>query len=192
MMGRGRPRLDEAERERRRAISSAWAAEIKKHARLSSSKLEEALAYGDGGGRTWRALMAGMRFPAPATFKRISSLAAQKGWLGPFGILRYSEYWNPENDESDGYTDIFSSELQWRNGVFGRVMLMLMAHARQCGIEQCDFFSDARSELEQMEAFMANLDDAEILRRARRVASFTIQELKNGPEWPITSLIQEG
>lgn len=195
MNRRGRPGLADDERERRSAICREWAAEIKKNSRLSAKSLarelgygvsEEKLATGDYDGRKWRALASGSCSPSPDKFKQMTETALKKGWLNPFGWLRYKFYWTPNEEPS---REPFGEDQQiWHNGTLGRTLLMLLAHARKCDVDQVRFFSDARAELNRMQSFLSDLGDDEIEQRARRIAVATAQELLDGPEYPTTSL----
>lgn len=192
MTVRGRPRLTDEERERRRIVCRAWAAEIKRNSGLSAKNLARKLGYGSGDdhadGRAWRALASGSRAPSLDNFRRMTAQAAKNRWLDSFGWLRYSTYWNP-NGLADDETLHSDTEQIWRNSTLGRVLLVLLAHARKCGIDQDRFFSEARVEMESMALLLPSLGDDEIERRARRVASTTAQELLDGPEYPTTRLV---
>lgn len=195
---RGRPRLDDEERDRRRDLCRAWAAEIKRNSGLSAKNLARALGYGSGNddadGRAWRALASGSRAPAPENFRRMTARASRNGWLDRLGYLRYSQYWSQsgEGEASDYDSEGGLDEKRWRDGTLCNALLMLMAHARRCGIDQGLFFLDARAALGHMESFISGLSDEEIELRARRVARPTVQGLLDGPEYPLTSLILEG
>ena len=194
MSQRGRPRLGDTEHERRKSICHSWAAEIKRNSGLSAKSLAKELGYGSGNedadGRAWRALASGSRAPSIENFKRMTALAAKNGWLDPLGWLRYSPYWNLNNEATVDNPSV-DEEPIWRRQVFSRVVLMLMSHARQCGVSNQTFFSDARAELDRLEAFTSTLDDGEIYQRALRVATPTAKELLDGPEYPTTSLAIE-
>jgi len=195
---RGRPRLDGEERDRRRDLCRAWAEEIKRNSGLSAKNLARALGYGSGNddadGRAWRALASGSRAPAPDNFRRMTARASMNGWLDRLGYLRYSQYWSQSGEggaldyDSEGGLD----EKRWRDGTLRNALMMLMAHARRCGIDQEFFFLDARAVLGHMESFLSGLGDEEIELRARRVARATAQGLLDGPEYPLTSLSLEG
>jgi len=194
---RGRPRLADEERDRRRDICRLWAAEVKRNSGLSAKSLARELGYGSGtedaDGRAWRALASGTRAPAPETFQRMTAQASKNGWLDPLGYLRYSQYWSPTDD--DGAPDYDSGvqyEQHWRGGTLGRALLILLAHARRCGVEQEQFFLEARATMDQMESSLVKLGDDEIERRARSVAVDVVRRLLDGPEYPLTSLVLEG
>lgn len=191
--GRGRPKLDEAERTRRGAICREWAAEIKKKTGFSANRLADEFGYtnGRGDGRPWRALANGTNTPSPKKFKQMTEKAFRNGWLEFLGYLRYESYWNPVADEL-GLADLGQHEELWRNGVFGRAVLMMLAHARQSGISYQSFFRDAGEALLRIEKALSEMADEEIMRRARQAARPTVQELLDGPQYPETSLILEG
>ena len=195
MNRRGRPRLADAERERRSAISREWAAEIKKNSHLSAKSLARELGYGiskdklisgEYDGRKWRALASGSCSPSPDKFKQMTETALKNGWLDTFGWFRYKSYWAP-NQEPE--CEPFSEDEQfWYNNTLGRTLLMLLAHARKCGVDKPRFFSGARAELGRVERYLECLADEEIESRARRVAIATTRNLLDGPEYPTTSL----
>lgn len=68
----------------------------------------------------------------------------------------------------------------------------MVAHARRCGVEQEQFFLDARATMGHMESSLAKLGDDEIEMRARAVAVDAARRLLDGPEYPLTSLVLEG
>lgn len=191
MTQRGRPKLDEEERKRRNSMCRDWAAEIKLNSKLSAKHLASKLGYGSGNddadGRAWRALASGSRAPSPENFRRMTALAAKNGWLDPLGWLRYKPYWEPSNEADDGVPYI-DDESQWRTSTLAKTLLMLVSHARKCGVDNHRFFSEAHTELSRMESFLADFENDEIERRARRVAAITVQDLLDGPEYPTTSL----
>lgn len=189
-MTRGRPKLSDAERQRRQTIVAAWASEVKTCAGLPSGKIEDVLGYGDGKGRTWRALMAGTRIPIPGKLKSLTITASEKGWLNPLAMTRYREYWDdrPPDDSEINAGPCVDIEAHWRSGTLARALLMLASHARKCGVDRERFYSEAIQELTRMKSLLSKLPDTEIEHRARRVSQATVQDLLDGPEYPRTSL----
>jgi len=123
----------------------------------------------------------------------MTAQASKNRWLDPLGYQRYSQYWSPTGDDSaPDYDPGVQYEAQWRGGTLGRALLILVAHARRCGVEQEQFFLDARATMGHMESSLAKLGDDEIEMRARAVAVDAARRLLDGPEYPLTSLVLEG
>lgn len=194
---RGRPGLSDEDRGRRQAMCRELAAEIKRNSGLSARALELELGYGSGtDGRAWRALASGSRALAPTTFARIRGQASRRGWLSAdAGGLRYIGYGHSWDDSDASGGDHFDPndeyEERWRSSTLDRALLILMAHARRCGVSQKQFFIDARAQLGRMESLLSGFDDVEIRSRAKRVVSDTAKRLLDGPEYPETSLVLE-
>jgi len=73
-------------------------------------------------------------------------------------------------------------ELGWYSTSMSRAILMLLAHARRCGVSQRDFFREIRREVQRMSEYSSTLPDVEIEMRARRIALSTTKELLDGPQ----------
>jgi len=193
---RGRPKLDIAERERRIMICREWANEIKTITGFSANRLADEFNFSNErkDGRAWRALASGTNTPSPIRFRQMTAKAARNRWLKSFGYVRYANYWNPfgEDQSSDlGLDQVDDLELGWRQRVFGSTVLMMLAHASQCGIKNQNFFRDASETLRNMEKYLADETEDEIVSRARRISRHTVQELLDGPQYPETSMVLE-
>jgi len=115
--------------------------------------------------------------------------ASANGWLDSLGYFRYSKYWErPDEHEAFDFDLQGDEEKHWREATLRRVLIMLLAHARRCGIGQGQFFLDAHVTLDKLESFLSGLGDEEIELRARRFARSTTQDLLAGPEYPATSI----
>lgn len=188
---RGRPKLTDSERLHRTRMCQALAQEIKTKSGLSSQELTEEFGFSNSrrDGRSWRAIAEGVNILSPLRFKQITQKAARNGWLEDFGWLRYATYWSPAYlPENECFVPDGDYEGQWRDLVFSRSVMMLLAHATRCGVSHDRFFADAHKVLDCMQNSQINASTECIEKRARQIASSTVEDLLNGPEYPETSL----
>lgn len=187
----GRPKIPDAIQEHRKALCIKWAAEVKRKSGLSAKELAWELNYGarstNADGRAWRLLASGMKTPSPETFQKMNAEARKRGWLEPFGAIRYANYDSPrDNDEEP--IEAADDEARWRSSTLSRVLVMLLAHARTSGVDQARFFKEAHETLNHMEKGWCDRG-GEVEGRARRVAETAVRDLLDGPEYPTTSLL---